>query len=187
MANKAEQTSEVQNEEVQEVSIKSLQEEIEKLKAENEKYYEHLQRTVAEFDNYKKRVSKEKEKIYNLAVGDVITKFISVLDNLEKASTAESTDEKLKEGVISQKEYDYLIQNRTSGLPSYYKSVQFILFLGLVPILQAILFRLSIRLFMGYASRGYLLGNIGIQVILAGIFFLVYKFTKKDRTQMDAV
>ena len=99
MANKAEQTSEVQNEEVQEVSIKSLQEEIEKLKADNEKYYEHLQRTVAEFDNYKKRVSKEKEKIYNLAVGDVITKFISVLDNLEKASTAESTDEKLKEGV----------------------------------------------------------------------------------------
>lgn len=99
MANKAEQTSEVQNEEVQEISIESLQEEIEKLKAENEKYYEHLQRTVAEFDNYKKRVSKEKEKIYNLAVGDVITKFISVLDNLEKASTAESTDEKLKEGV----------------------------------------------------------------------------------------
>ena len=99
MANKAEQTSEVQNEEVQEVSIKSLQEEIEKLKEEIKKYYEHLQRTVAEFDNYKKRVSKEKEKIYNLAVGDVITKFISVLDNLEKASTAESTDEKLKEGV----------------------------------------------------------------------------------------
>ena len=99
MTNKTEQTSEVQNEEVQEVSIKSLQEEIEKLKADNEKYYEHLQRTVAEFDNYKKRVSKEKEKIYNLAVGDVITKFISVLDNLEKASTAESTDEKLKEGV----------------------------------------------------------------------------------------
>ena len=30
---------------------------------ENEKYYEHLQRTAAEFDNYKKRVMKEKEKI----------------------------------------------------------------------------------------------------------------------------
>ncbi len=99
MTNKTEQTSEVQNEEVQEVSVANLQEEIEKLKADNEKYYEHLQRTAAEFDNYKKRVSKEKEKIYNLAVGDVITKFISVLDNLEKASTAESTDEKLKEGV----------------------------------------------------------------------------------------
>lgn len=100
MANKTEQNSEVQNEEVQEVSVASLQEELEKLKAENEKYYDHLQRTAAEFDNYKKRVSKEKEKIYNLAVGDVITKFISVLDNLEKATLAESTDEKLKEGVV---------------------------------------------------------------------------------------
>ncbi len=99
MTNKTEQNNEVQNEEVQEVSVASLQEELEKLKAENEKYYDHLQRTAAEFDNYKKRVSKEKEKIYNLAVGDVITKFISVLDNLEKATLAESTDEKLKEGV----------------------------------------------------------------------------------------
>lgn len=100
MANKTEQNSEMQNEEVQEVSVASLQEELEKLKAENEKYYDHLQRTAAEFDNYKKRVSKEKEKIYNLAVGDVITKFISVLDNLEKATLAESTDEKLKEGIV---------------------------------------------------------------------------------------
>ena len=47
----------------EEVSIKDLTEEIERLKKENEKYYEHLQRTAAEFDNYKKRVMKEKEKI----------------------------------------------------------------------------------------------------------------------------
>lgn len=83
---------------VQEVSIKDLNAEIEKLKTENEKYYEHLQRTAAEFDNYKKRVSKEKEKIYNLAVGDVVTKFIAVLDNLDKAVEAETTDPKAKEG-----------------------------------------------------------------------------------------
>ena len=85
-------------EEVQEVSIKDLNIEIEKLKSENEKYYEHLQRTAAEFDNYKKRVSKEKEKIYSLAVGDVVTKFIAVLDNLDKAVEAETTDPKAKEG-----------------------------------------------------------------------------------------
>ena len=85
-------------EEVQEVSIKDLNTEIEKLKSENEKYYEHLQRTAAEFDNYKKRVSKEKEKIYSLAVGDVVTKFIAVLDNLDKAVGAETTDPKAKEG-----------------------------------------------------------------------------------------
>ncbi len=95
-------------------------------------------------------------------------------------------EQKLKEGVISQKEYDYLIQNRTSGLPSYYKSIQFILFLVLVPVLQAILFRVSVRLFMGYGSGGYLLGNVGVQIILAGIFFLVYKFTKKAPLKMAA-
>ena len=41
-------------EEKEEISIKDLNNEIEKLKKENEKYYEHLQRTAAEFDNYKK-------------------------------------------------------------------------------------------------------------------------------------
>lgn len=85
-------------EENEEVSIKDLMLEIEKLKKENEKYYEHLQRTAAEFDNYKKRVMKEKERIYSLAVGDVVTKYIAVLDNLDKAVVAETTDPKAKEG-----------------------------------------------------------------------------------------
>ena len=83
----------------EELSVKDLNLEIEKLKKENEKYYEHLQRTAAEFDNYKKRVMKEKEKIYSLAVGDVVTKYIAVLDNLDKAATAETTDPKAKEGI----------------------------------------------------------------------------------------
>ena len=83
----------------EEVTVKDLTEEIEKLKKENEKYYEHLQRTAAEFDNYKKRVLKEKEKIYSLAVGDVVTKYIAVLDNLDKAASAETTDPKAKEGI----------------------------------------------------------------------------------------
>ena len=83
----------------EEISIKDLTEEIERLKKENEKYYEHLQRTAAEFDNYKKRVMKEKERIYSLAVGDVVTKYIAVLDNLDKAVVAETTDPKAKEGI----------------------------------------------------------------------------------------
>ncbi len=85
-------------EEQEEITVSDLNKEIEKLKKENEKYYEHLQRTAAEFDNYKKRVMKEKEKIYSLAVGDVVTKYIAVLDNLDKAVVAETTDPKAKEG-----------------------------------------------------------------------------------------
>ncbi len=87
--------------EVEEVekTPEELEEEVEKLKKENAKYYEHLQRTVAEFDNYKKRVGKEKENTYRLTVGDVILKYIPVLDNLEKAIQTDTTDGKMKEGV----------------------------------------------------------------------------------------
>lgn len=96
----AAETNEIDNaEELKEISVEDLNKEIERLKVENEKYYDHLQRTAAEFDNYKKRVSKEKEKIYSLAVGDIVTKFIAVLDNLDKASQAETTDPQMKEGV----------------------------------------------------------------------------------------
>lgn len=83
----------------EEITVEDLLKETERLKKENEKYYEHLQRTAAEFDNYKKRMQKEKDATYNLAVGDVVTKYIEVLDNLEKAVQAETTDEKMKEGV----------------------------------------------------------------------------------------
>lgn len=88
-------------EETQEVVLtqEELEEEVEKLKRENGKYYEHLQRTAAEFDNYKKRVAKEMDGIYRLAVGDVVLKYIAVLDNLEKAISANTSDEKMKEGV----------------------------------------------------------------------------------------
>lgn len=88
---------ELENEE--EITTQDLLKQMEKLKQENERYYEHLQRTAAEFDNYKKRMQKEKDATYNLAVGDVVTKFLEVLDNLEKALLAETKDEKMKEGV----------------------------------------------------------------------------------------
>lgn len=88
---------ELENEE--EITTQDLLKQMEKLKQENERYYEHLQRTAAEFDNYKKRMQKEKDATYNLAVGDVVTRFLEVLDNLEKALLAETKDEKMKEGV----------------------------------------------------------------------------------------
>ena len=83
----------------EEMTVEDLIKETERLKKENEKYYEHVQRTAAEFDNYKKRMQKEKDATYNLAVGDVVAKYIEVLDNLEKAVQAETTDAKMKEGI----------------------------------------------------------------------------------------
>ena len=98
MTEKSKNLDEVENTN-EEITVEDLLKDNEKLKQENERYYEHLQRTAAEFENYKKRMQKEKDATYNLAVGDVVTKYIEVLDNLEKAVITETTDSKMKEGI----------------------------------------------------------------------------------------
>lgn len=51
------------------------------LAALNDKYL----RLAAEYDNYRKRTTKEKEGIYQDAKTDTISKFLEVYDNLERA------------------------------------------------------------------------------------------------------
>jgi molecular chaperone GrpE len=89
--------------------IKALKEELEAVKAELQEqtkkcgeYLDRLQRTAAEFDNFKKRTAKEKEALYDDAVCDVIREFLPVIDNLERAQnvvSAESSAQSLKDGV----------------------------------------------------------------------------------------
>ena len=55
---------------------------------------------MAEFENFKKRNGKERENLYSSVMGDVITKLLPVIDNLEKAAQAETSDEKYKEGIV---------------------------------------------------------------------------------------
>jgi molecular chaperone GrpE len=43
-----------------------------------------LQRSAAEFDNYKKRTAKEKESLYSDAVCDVILSLLPVVDTLKE-------------------------------------------------------------------------------------------------------
>ena len=40
---------------------------------------------MAEYDNFKKRTIKEKEKLYTDSVADTVTLLLPVLDNLERA------------------------------------------------------------------------------------------------------
>ncbi len=87
----------------------NLQEELDSVKNELEEktkqcaeYLDKLQRTVAEYDNFKKRSAKEKEVMYVEAVSDVVGVFIPVLDNIERALQAMPADgsaQALKEGV----------------------------------------------------------------------------------------
>lgn len=67
-----------------------------------EEYLTALQRTAAEFDNFRKRTAREKEALYSEAVSDVVTAFLPVVDNLERAIQAcsgENDNKTLKEGV----------------------------------------------------------------------------------------
>lgn len=60
---------------------------------------DRLKRLMAEFDNFKKRSAKEREGLYNSLVSDIFSSLLPVIDNLEKAATAETQDEGYKQGV----------------------------------------------------------------------------------------
>ena len=53
---------------------------------------QHL-RLAAEYDNYRKRTTREKETIYQDAKMDTIAKFLEVYDNLERAVTQTGDDD----------------------------------------------------------------------------------------------
>ena len=79
--------------------IIELKKQIEAQKVQMEETEDRLKRVAAEFDNYKKRSSKEKDGLYNSLVGDIVSNFLPIIDNLEKAVEAETKDEEYKKGV----------------------------------------------------------------------------------------
>lgn len=81
--------------------LEALKSELDEKTKKCNEYFNMLQRTAAEFDNYKKRTLKEKENIYLDAVADVIGSFLPVVDNLERAlnSTCEDNSTSLREGI----------------------------------------------------------------------------------------
>lgn len=70
-----------------------------KLEKELEETTDRLKRVMAEFENYKKRSSKEREMLYNSLVADIVSSFLPVIDNLEKATDAKTEDENFRQGL----------------------------------------------------------------------------------------
>lgn len=68
-------------------------------KEQIEEQEDRLKRLMAEFDNFKKRSSKEREGLYNSLVSDIFTSLLPVIDNLEKAASSATEDEAYKQGV----------------------------------------------------------------------------------------
>lgn len=72
---------------------------VETLKIKLEETEDRLKRIAAEFDNYKKRNEKEKTALYNSILGDVISNFLPVIDNLEKAAASKTEDVNYQQGI----------------------------------------------------------------------------------------
>ncbi len=90
-------TSQPQEEIVEETTQEIT--ELEKLQAENSELNEKLLRQFAEFDNYKKRTTKEKEEIASYAKSICLKDILGVVDNFERALSTECKDEEFKKGM----------------------------------------------------------------------------------------
>lgn len=62
--------------------------------AEIEGLTDKYKRTLAEFDNFRKRTEKEKSQMYEIGAKDVIEKILPVLDNFERGLASISEEEK---------------------------------------------------------------------------------------------
>ena len=75
--------------------------ELEQTTRERDEYLDALQRLKAEFENYKKRVSRDQAEFVTLASERLVKQLLPVLDDLERALDAAANHEeaKLEEGV----------------------------------------------------------------------------------------
>jgi molecular chaperone GrpE len=63
----------------------ALQAELDAWQAKANEYLDGWQRSRADFANYKKRVEREQELVYQVAAGSIIKRYLDVLDDLERA------------------------------------------------------------------------------------------------------
>jgi len=67
--------------------------ELKRIEAENTELKNQLARRQADFENYRKRVERDRTDTYNRVVADVAAKLLPVSDNLKRALDAESSVE----------------------------------------------------------------------------------------------
>lgn len=77
----------------------NMESELLKTKQELEETTDRFKRIMAEFENFKKRSSKERDMLYNSLVADIVASFLPVQDNLEKAIKAKTEDESFRQGI----------------------------------------------------------------------------------------
>jgi len=71
----------------------ATQSELKRVEAEAAELKNQLARRQADFENYRKRVERERSETYNRVVADVAAKLLPVVDNLKRALDAEASVE----------------------------------------------------------------------------------------------
>lgn len=83
--------------------VSDLQTQVDSLAAERASLYDQLLRRQAEFENYRKRVERERSVLYQRGRDDVLLQFLPVVDNFERAleslESSEGDAEALRHGV----------------------------------------------------------------------------------------
>jgi len=80
-------------------SIEELQKQLAEARSQAAEYKDGWQRAVAEFQNYKRRGDAEKADTYQLAVGNIIKRYLPVLDDLERALASRPADLPWADGI----------------------------------------------------------------------------------------
>lgn len=89
----AEKETEKTEEREDQIRILALEKELEEAKAKIAEKEDHLLRTLAEYDNFKKRTVREKEDLYFASKADLIKKLLPVFDNFERAQKFSSAED----------------------------------------------------------------------------------------------
>lgn len=79
--------------------IAKLNDDLKEQTKKADEYFEHLKRNMAEFDNFKKRMNKEKDSMYYTVTADIISNLLPVIDNFEKALNTKCKDKDYKNGM----------------------------------------------------------------------------------------
>ena len=72
---------------------KEHEEKLEKALAKAKENYDLYLRTLAEWDNFRKRTTKEKENVYCDSIGEMVGVMLPIVDNFERALSVEVTSE----------------------------------------------------------------------------------------------
>ena len=84
---------------------------LEELRREKDSLQDRLLRTAAEFDNYRKRVERERRDLADYMKADILAEILPIADNFERALQAPSSDiDSLRKGVelIHKQMHDFL-------------------------------------------------------------------------------